>query len=137
MAKKKAKREKKANWKRDQKIKKAMGTLRYFICPCIRFMYDPDDDRGLTEEQKKERDEKRRADELATKNPETAHWKQMERRIDPNKGGSESYVIDKVLKTERHREARTTGRADRRAERKADEGLAHKFRTMGAGLDIM
>jgi len=136
LAKKKAKREKKANFKRIQKTKKNMGILRYYCCPCIRFMYDPEDERGMTEEQKKERDFKKRSEELAQKNPNTAHWKQLEKKIDPTKGGSEGYVVDKILKTERHREARSTARADRRAERKHDDSLAHKFRALGEDIEL-
>jgi len=137
LAKKRAKREKKANARKIQKIKKSMGILRYYMCPCIRFMYDPDDERGMTEEQKKERDMKNRADELKTKNPETPHWKQLEKKLDPAKGGSESFVVEKILKTERHREARSNARADRRAERKQDDTLAHKWRNMGDNVEVL
>lgn len=136
LEKKKAKREKKQNFKKIQKIKKSMGILRYYICPCIRFMYDPDDERGMTEEQKRERDAKNREALLNAKNPSTTHWKQLERKLDPAKGGSDSYVVERVLKTERHREARSTSRAERRAERKQDDVLAHKFRTMGEEFDM-
>lgn len=137
LAKKKAKREKKQNFKKIQKIKKNMGILRYYCCPCIRFMYDPDDERGMTEEQIREKHAKKRDEELRAKNPDTAHWKQLEKKIDPNKGGSESYVVEKILKTERHREARSNARAERRAERKHDDSLAHKYRTMGEDVEML
>ena len=75
-------------------------------------------------------------EELSQKNPNTAHWKQLEKKIDPTKGGSEGYVVDKILKTERHREARSTARADRRAERKHDDSLAHKFRALGEDVEL-
>lgn len=137
LAKKQAKKRRKENWKKDAKIRKSMGTLRYYLCPCIRFMYDPNDERGMTEAQRAARELERRQEELATKNPETAHWKKIEKKIDPKKGGSESYVVEKVLKTGRHRDARANRRAEQRAERKADESLAHKFRTLGDDVDIL
>ena len=137
LATKAAKRLKKLNRKKDMKIKKAMGALRYYLCPCIRYMYDPEDERGMTEEQKAERRNKKRAEELATKNPTTAHWKKLEKKLDPQKGGSENYLVEKVVKTERHREIRAAGRAERRAERKSDDALVHKHRVLGEDVDTL
>jgi len=126
LAKKKAKKEKKARAGKERKIKKSMGILRYYLCPCLRFMYDPDSGYGLTDEQKAAAARNKRLEELAIKNPQTAHWKKFSKKIDPRVGGSEDYVVVKVLKTERHREVRQSARADRRAERKNDDILAHQ-----------
>jgi len=127
IAKKKAKKEKKARAGKERKIKKSMGILRYYLCPCLRFMYDPDSGYGLTEEQKAAAARNKRLEELALKNPTTAHWKKFAKKIDPKQGGSDDYVVVKVLKTERHREVRQSARANRRAERKNDDVLAHQF----------
>ena len=70
-----------------------------------------------------------RLEQLAAKNPETAAWKKFQRRTDPKNGGKQEYVVEKVLKTERHREARANNRAARRAERKEDDGLHAVART--------
>lgn len=137
LEKKRAKKEKKLYAKRDAKVKKSMGILRYYLCPCIRFMYDPDDERGMTEAQKAAIALQKRTDELALKNPQTAAWRTLEKKIDPTKGGSERYVAEKLAKTERPREERAQSRAERRAERKQDDTLAHKFRTLGDDVELL
>lgn len=137
LEKKRIKKEKKLLAKRDNKVKKSMGILRYYMCPCLRFMYDPNDERGMTEAQKAALALQRRTEELAQKNPETPAWRALEKKIDPSRGGSERYVGDKLAKTERPREERAQGRAERRAERKQDETLAHKFRTLGEDVDLL
>lgn len=129
MAKKKAKKEKKARSHRDKKIKKKMGILRYYCCPCFRSWYDDYDETRLTDEEKAQRARLARLEQLAAKNPETSAWKKYQKKADPKAGGKEEYVVEKVLKTERHREARALGRAARRAERKEDDSLKMAQRT--------
>lgn len=129
MAKKKAKKEKKARAGRDKKIKKKMGILRYYCCPCFRSWYDEYAEERLTDEEKAQRARLLRLEQLAAKNPETAAWKKFQRRADPKEGGKQEYVVEKVLKTERHREARANNRAARRAERKDDDSLHAVART--------
>lgn len=129
MAKKKAKKEKKARAGRDRKIKKKMGILRYYCCPCFRSWYDEYAEERLTDEEKAQRARLLRLEQLAAKNPETAAWKKFQRRTDASTGGKQDYVVEKVLKTERHREARASSRAARKAERKEDDSLHAKART--------
>ena len=128
-ARKKAKKEKKARAHRDRKIKKKMGILRYYCCPCFRSWYDDYDDSRLTDDEKAQRARLARLEQLAAKNPETSAWKKYQKKIDPKVGGKEDYVVEKVLKTERHREARALGRAARRQERKEDDSLKMVQRT--------
>jgi Ca2+-binding EF-hand superfamily protein len=128
-AKKKAKKEKKARAGKDRKIKKKMGILRYYCCPCIRSWYDEFDESKLTEDEKAQRARLARLEQLAAKNPETSAWKKYQKKADPTAGGKEAYTVEKVLKTERHREARAMGRAARRQERKDDDGLKMVART--------
>lgn len=128
---KKAQREKKKRAKAQRKVRRAMGLLRYYLCPCLRYMYDPDwADTHMTDEQKKERQRQmalaRRMADLAAKNPKTNVWQAYEKKIDPQLGGSESFVIEKQVKTERHREVRASGRAERKAERLKDKELQTK-----------
>jgi Ca2+-binding EF-hand superfamily protein len=124
LAKKKAKKEKKANAGKEKKIKKKMGLLRYYLCPFCRNWYR-DDDFGLTDDQKKDKERLMRLEQLAAKNPYTSGWKKYEKKIKTDKGGTEDYVVEKQLKTERHRDARAQGRASRRAERTHDDDLKH------------
>ena len=86
-------------------------------------------DCAATDEEKAQRARLLRLEQLAAKNPETAAWKKYQRRADPIEGGKQEYVVEKVLKTERHREARASTRAQRRAERKEDNSLHAAART--------
>ena len=124
LAKKKAKKEKKARSGVDKKIKKKMGLLRYYLCPFCRSMYE-DETYGLSDDQKRDKERLARLEVLAAKNPFTSGWKKYEKKIKEDKGGSTDYVVEKQLKTERHREARATGRAARRSERTDDPDLKH------------
>ena len=121
--KKKEKKERKKNAQRDKKIKKKMGLLRYYLCPCIRYLYDPEDITHLSDDELKARERLKRLQELAAKNPETTAWKKYKKKLDNKQGNGDDYIVEKHLKTERHREARAMGRARRQQERKEDEAL--------------
>ena len=125
LEKKKARKKKKANAGKDRKIKKRMGLLRYYMCPCIRFMYDPEDESRLTDEQKADKIRLARLEQLAAKNPVTSAWKKYEKKVESKFGGNEDYAVEKQLKTERHREARQMGRAERKAQRAQHDDLKH------------
>ena len=125
LAKKKAKKEKKADAGNQKKIKKKMGLLRYYLCPFCRGMYDDRNTDGLTDDQIRDRERLARLEALASKNPVTSGWKKYEKKIKAESGGSENYAVEKQLKTERHREARAMNRAERRTERKNDSDLHH------------
>jgi len=125
LAKKKAKKEKKRNAGNEKRIKKKMGILRYYLCPFCRSLYDDNSINGLTEDQLKDKMRLLRLEQLAAKNPFTSSWKKYEKKIKASAGGSEDYVVEKHLKTERHREARAIGRNARKSERLRDEDLKH------------
>ena len=118
-----------------KKIKRAMGLLMYYGCPCLRFLYDPtrqeeEGDAALKAERERLAAEARRKADLAAKNPETKAWHEFEKKINPEKGGDgEKYVVERHMKTERQREARAESRAERRDRRKNDKKLQHKFST--------
>lgn len=73
--------------KKNRKIMRNMGCLRYYLCPCIRMYYDYDltGYDKLTVEEKAERDKKlaelRRQADLKVKNPETAEWLAYKRKV--------------------------------------------------------
>ncbi len=118
-----------------------MGLLMYFMCPCLRVYYDSSrEDELLTADQRAERERKlaeaRRQAELRIKNPETAEWQNFEKKINPEKGGSEEYYEEKVLKTERKRVERAGTRQERKAARAADGDLQVKARNSAMGLDL-
>eukprot|EP00598_Pedospumella_elongata_P007760 CAMPEP_0184985514 /NCGR_PEP_ID=MMETSP1098-20130426/14154_1 /TAXON_ID=89044 /ORGANISM="Spumella elongata, Strain CCAP 955/1" /LENGTH=409 /DNA_ID=CAMNT_0027509603 /DNA_START=91 /DNA_END=1320 /DNA_ORIENTATION=+ len=81
------KKEKKKQRKKDRKTQRAMGSLRYFLCPCMRKYYDPSLSAydKLSEEEKAQRDKEiaaaRRQAELRVKNPETAVWLKYQKKI--------------------------------------------------------
>jgi hypothetical protein len=125
LAKKKAKKEKKLAAGNERKIKKKMGLLRYYLCPFCRSMFDDTTNVGLTEDQIKDKMRLQRLEQLAAKNPVTSAWKKYEKKVKVESGGTEDYIVEKHLKTERHRDARAMSRADRRNERKSDADLHH------------
>jgi hypothetical protein len=81
------KKEKKKARKKARKTLRAMGSLRYYLCPCMRKYYDPSLSAydKLSEEEKARRDEEialaRRQAELRVKNPETAVWLKYQKKI--------------------------------------------------------
>jgi hypothetical protein len=81
------KKEKKKERKKARKTQRAMGSLRYYLCPCMRKYYDPSLTQydKLSEEEKAKRDEEialaRRQAELRVKNPETAVWLKYQKKI--------------------------------------------------------
>lgn len=142
----KKKAEKKLNKKKnvkERKLKKKMGLIKYYLCPCYRKFYDTDNVVDyLTEDEKKERAEKiklaRRMADLKAKNPETAPWKKFEKKINPDitPGGDAAFVEEKIEKIERKRGERVENRAERRRKRQNDEHLVHKFSTTVTKADI-
>jgi len=83
----KAKKERKKAKKKARKTLRAMGALRYYLCPCMRKYYDPTLTAydQMTAEEKAQRDKEiayaRRQAELRVKNPETAAWKQYQEKV--------------------------------------------------------
>ena len=81
------KKEKKKQRKKNRKTQRAMGSLRYYLCPCMRKYYDPSLSAydKLSEEEKALRDQEiavaRRQAELRVKNPETAVWLKYQKKI--------------------------------------------------------
>jgi hypothetical protein len=145
------KKEKRKQTKKNRKVLRAMGLLKYYMCPCLRKYYDPSltDYDQMTEEEKLERDKQlalvRRQAELRIKNPETAQWIKYQRKVDGQvalvkdaEGGDAvlSYVADKIHATERPREMRADSRADRRKQRNNDPDLKFKARTTVSGADL-
>lgn len=82
-----AKKEKKKQRKKDRKTQRAMGAVRYYLCPCMRKYYDPSLSAydKMSEEEKALRDQEiavaRRQAELRVKNPETAIWLKYQKKI--------------------------------------------------------
>lgn len=83
---KKKKKEDKIQRKKNIKIMRNMGVVKYYLCFCYRAHYDPSRTEydGLTAEQKAERDRefalKKRQMELALKNPETVPWEKYQKK---------------------------------------------------------
>jgi hypothetical protein len=81
------KKEKKKQRKRDRRTQRAMGSLRFYLCPCMRKYYDPSLSvyDKMSEEEKAQRDLEiaaaRRQAELRVKNPETAIWLKYQKKI--------------------------------------------------------
>lgn len=131
MRKKEEKKQRKAQDVKERKVKKKMGLIMYYMCPCFRVYYDPSrGDELLTADEKAERDrrlaEARRQAELRVKNPETAQWKNFEKKIDPEVGEGETYVIERHVKTERKRNERAISREERKKKRMDDQDLKHR-----------
>jgi Ca2+-binding EF-hand superfamily protein len=136
IAKKEAKKKMKEDDIKAKKVKKKMGLAFYFCCPCCRVYYDPSrEDELLTADERAARDKRladaRRAAELRVKNPETAEWQNFQAKIDPLKGGSEEYFIEKLEKTETARVERKLSRAERKAAREADPDLSVQVKATG------
>lgn len=118
---------------RNRKIKRNMGLLMYLLCPCWHHHYDPTPPIDFEGIQKAKDEEDRllkqlvKQQQLASKNPETAAWKKF-KKMEQMEGGTTEYIINQHIKTEKHRDARVESRADRRAKRKNDDDLRHKFK---------
>jgi hypothetical protein len=118
---------------RNRKIKRNMGLLMYLLAPCWHHHYDPTPPIDFEGIQKAKDEEDRRMkqivkqQELASKNPETSAWKKF-KKIDLIVGGTTEHIINQHVKTEKHRDARVETRADRKAKRKNDDDLRHKFK---------
>jgi hypothetical protein len=83
----KAKKEAKKQRKKNRKIKRNMGLIKYYLCPCLRRQYDPElsEYDKLNAAQKAEMDKQmaiaRRQQELKIKNPETIHWLKYQEKV--------------------------------------------------------
>ncbi|RYG68414.1 hypothetical protein EON64_05215 [archaeon] len=81
------KKERKKLQKRNRKIQRNMGLLKYYLCPCFRALYDPTLTAydKMSEAEKAEFDKQaavlRRQAELKLKNPETAAWRKYEQKV--------------------------------------------------------
>ena len=89
----------KGRYAQEKKVKKSMGLLRYYLCPCLRVYYDPSrSDELLTDDQRAAKAAKlaaiRRQQDLDAKNPETPYSRKFLKRLDPAQGGSEDVVIE-------------------------------------------
>jgi hypothetical protein len=100
-----------------RKIKRNMGFMMYYMCPCFRTYYDPtkeeEDPEEADAERARQRAIARKKAAMAAKNPETPASAAFASKADPTRGGTEEYVVKKVFKTQRQREARAVSRAER------------------------
>lgn len=130
LQKKEERKKRKERNKQSRKIIMQMGAFKYYMCPCIRHLYDPDyESQWMSASKRSERDAalkaKRRQDELEAKNPQTHAWDIYEKKINPEKGGNAEIVVEKYENTERFREERQNNRADRKRERRHEEKQIH------------
>ena len=99
-----------------------MGLIRFYCCPCLRYLYD-DTKEQLTEEEKAERERlialARRKAELEAKNPNTFVAKKFEKKVK----GDKNMVAERIYKSEREREERVVSRRERRDQRKTNRDL--------------
>ncbi len=126
LKKKEERKKRKERNKQSRKIIKQMGAFKYYLCPCIRHLYDPDyESQWMSSSKRAEREAalkaKRRQDELEAKNPKTHAWDMYDKKINPEKGGKAEIVVEKYENTERFREERQNNRADRKRERRHEE----------------
>jgi hypothetical protein len=138
---KKEKKEAKKKNQKERKLKKKMGLLKFYMCPCYRKFYDTENAADyMTEDEKLERAKRialaRRMADLKAKNPETAPWKKLEAKISPELGGDAHVIEEKVEKIERKRGERIDDRAARKKARQENDVLAHKFTTTVSRADI-
>lgn len=117
-----AKKAAKAKRKETRHIRKKMGLIRFYCCPCLRYMYDDTKDK-LTEEERAERERlialARRKAELEAKNPNTNAARKFEKKANLDK----NLVAERIYKTEREREERVVARGERREGRKRNRVL--------------
>jgi hypothetical protein len=124
-----------------RKIKKNMGLIRYFLCPCWRHHFDPALKHAMTEEERRAHEEAiaqaKREAELRAKNPITSTWAKMEKKMETM--GQEKFketVLEKHVKTETFRGARAGNRQQRKAARERDPELKHNFATTVNRIDV-
>jgi Ca2+-binding EF-hand superfamily protein len=90
IAKQKAKKNNKKTAKKNRQIRRNMGLIKYYFCPCYRALYDPanSETAHLSAEEKVEREKqialRRRKAELDLKNPVTAEWLKYEKKVAPD-----------------------------------------------------
>lgn len=117
-----AKKAAKAKRKETRHIRKKMGLIRFYCCPCLRYMYDDTKDK-LTEEERAERERlialARRKAELEAKNPNTNAARKFEKKANSDK----NMVAERIYKSEREREERVVARGERREGRKRNRVL--------------
>lgn len=117
-----AKKAAKAKRKETRHIRKKMGLIRFYCCPCLRYMYDDTKDK-LTEEERAERERlialARRKAELEAKNPNTNAARKFEKKANSDK----NLVAERIYKSEREREERVVARGERREGRKRNRVL--------------
>ena len=102
-------------------IQRKMGLLKYYCCPWMRYLFDPD---FMTDEERAEKERlaalaKRQA-ELDAKNPVTHEWKKYEKKLEKiaeTHGDAEKYIEEKMAETQRARDDRLDNRAEKRAAR--------------------
>ena len=117
---------------RSNKIMARMGCGFYYLAPCLRGFYaakleqesppppvDPKEQRQL------EIAAAQRQADADAKNQETAEWQRYEKKINPDKGGSEQYIEKKIVKVARNRASRVESRKDRKKQRNklVDDGF--------------
>lgn len=116
----------------ERKLRRKMGLIRYFCCPCLRFMFievEPTVNPIEDDEKKKKAlaiQEAKRQYELKLKNPETPAWKIYEnKKAQALEGLREGNVevLDTADRVQRKRKERTENRKSRRENRKLDEDL--------------
>jgi colicin import membrane protein len=96
IAKAKEKKEAKKQAKKDRAIRRNMGVIKYYFCPCYRDFYDPAKSQHahLTAEEKKQREMelalKKRQAELRLKNPETADWLKFQKKLEEEQAAYEA-----------------------------------------------
>jgi hypothetical protein len=140
MMEKKKKEQAKKN-EHQKKIKKNMGLIRYYLCPCWRHYFDPALKNQLTEAERRAREEAiakaKREAELRAKNPVTASWVKMEAKME--KLGEEKFaemIIEKHVKTETFRDMRAGNRHQRKKQRERDNDLQHHFASTVNRIDV-
>lgn len=90
IAKQKAKKDMRKTSKKNRQIRRNMGLIKYYFCPCYRALYDPanSETAHLSAEEKVEREKqialRRRKAELDLKNPVTAEWLKYEKKVAPD-----------------------------------------------------
>lgn len=99
----KAEKERRKEERKNRKIKKKMGLFRFYLCPCMRDLFDPTkapiDHLSEKERAEKEREFQRmkREAELKIKNPETVHWLKYQKKVIGNEVNGD---IDKIIEAE-------------------------------------
>jgi len=108
--------------KETRHIRKKMGVFRYYLCPCLRYMFD-DTVEKLTKEEREERDRlialARRKADLEAKNPSTIPWRKFQKQLEK----TPEVIGENLKKTEREREDRKNDRKKRQGRRQRSDLL--------------